>query len=220
MISATVLAVPAFVAVTSTPAFAASASVLTLQVSPVSGAPVGGNVSVTGKYEGAVRGQRLTLSSSDPNVTLARTSFSLTTAGTFSTTAAIKRVKTSTTATITAASNGVTTSAPFSYVFTPVASISVALSRSFSGDTQQYYINVSGKLSAANGDGVPYRTVSITSSEGGTWRTDLGGNTPDSSSTGNYTSQMYLNSGGARTITFTVTYEGVSESGSIAIAGS
>jgi hypothetical protein len=101
-----------------------------------------------------------------------------------------------------------------------VASISVNLSRSFSGDEQKYYINVSGTLKDANGNVVRYRTVSITSSENGTWRTDLDGSTPDAGDDGMYVAQMYLQPGGARTITFTVTCENVSKAASISIAGS
>ncbi|MCI9858657.1 hypothetical protein [Microbacterium proteolyticum] len=220
VVGAAAWAVPAIIVTTATPASAASTSALTLTISQVSDVPVGGTVQVTGKYQGAVRNQMLTLSSSDTNVTLARKTFLLTTAGTFSTTASVARVKTSQTASITALSNGLATTASLSYVFVPVASITVNLSRSFSGDTNQYYINVSGTLKSASGNGVPYRTVSVVATEGGTWRDQLGGSTPDSSDRGSYTTQLFLNPGGARTITFTVSCEGVSTTASISIAGS
>lgn len=219
VVGAAAWAVPAIVVTTASPASAASTSALTLAFSRVSGVPVGGSVSVTGKYEGAARGQRLNLSSSDANVTLAQKNFTLTTAGTFSTTASVARVKTSQTASVTALSNGLATTASFSYVFVPVAAITVRLQRSHQGDPDQYYINVFGTLKDASGNNVPYRTVSIQASEGGTWRDQLGGSSPDSSD-GTYVAQLFLNPGGARTITFIVSCEGVSTTASISIAGS
>lgn len=220
VLAAAAVAIPAVAMTVSTPAIAATGSVLTLQTSPVSGVPVGGTISVSGKYTGATSRQRLTLSSSDANVKLAQTTFSLPTSGTFSTTASVARVKTNGTVTMTATSNGQTALASSSYVYVPVASIAFTLSRSFSGDEQKYYINVSGTLRDANGNLVLYRTVLITPSENGTWRDALGGNTPDTDDDGGFNGQMYLQPGGARTITFTVSCENVSKSASISIAGS
>ncbi|KSU54150.1 hypothetical protein SAMN05216418_1985 [Microbacterium enclense] len=213
MVGGAAVAVPAIVLTATSPALAESVPsapvTVTVSANPSSVA-TGRSTTISGNVSGGAAngaGQSVVLSSSDANVTLARTTLTTDASGNFSTTATVSESAESGTASITATSGGVSAATAVSYAAEAVTSVSISVNPSMVPPDSA--TSVSGTVSGASG-ALPGRKVNLSSSDGSVIFSD---ESPVTDGSGNYsTDAIILASSPAQFVTFTASSGGRSAS--------